>query len=62
MWSKVFQGLDTPKQQITKLKEILHGLGMHGRMSMEQAKAIKQKRELEQELGMGVFHLLFFLF
>lgn len=32
------------------LKEILHELGMSGRMSLEQAKAIKAKRELAQEL------------
>jgi hypothetical protein len=46
----VFQDLDTPQQQIKKLKEILTELGMTGRMSMEQAKAIKEKRELAQEL------------
>ncbi|KAJ3561178.1 hypothetical protein NP233_g10356 [Leucocoprinus birnbaumii] len=50
VWSKVFQGLDTPSQQIKKLKEILHELGMTGRMSMEKAKAIREKREFEQEL------------
>ena len=46
----MFQNLDTPQQQIKKLKEILTDLGMTGRMSMEQAKAIKEKRELAQEL------------
>ncbi|CAA7265163.1 unnamed protein product [Cyclocybe aegerita] len=50
VWSKVFQGLDTPQQQIKKLKEMLSELGMTGRMTMEQAKAIKEKREFEQEL------------
>ncbi|KIM44400.1 hypothetical protein M413DRAFT_442384 [Hebeloma cylindrosporum] len=50
VWSKVFQDLDTPQQQIKKLKEILADLGMTGRMSMEQAKAIKEKRELAKEL------------
>ncbi|KAF8806901.1 hypothetical protein BYT27DRAFT_7338877 [Phlegmacium glaucopus] len=50
VWSKVFQDLDSPPQQIKKLKEILADLGMTGRMSMEQAKTIKQKRELAQEL------------
>ncbi|KAF9530323.1 hypothetical protein CPB83DRAFT_174704 [Crepidotus variabilis] len=49
-WSKVFQGLDTSQQQIKKLKEMLTDLGMTGRMSMEQARAIKEKREFEQEL------------
>lgn len=51
VWSKVFQGLDSPQQQIRKLKEMLSDLGMTGRMSLEQAKAIKEKRELAQELG-----------
>jgi hypothetical protein len=32
------------------LKELLHELGMTGRMNIEQAKAIKAKRELAQEL------------
>ena len=50
MWSKVFIDLATPHQQIKKLKEILADLGMTGRMSMEQAKAIKEKRELAREL------------
>lgn len=50
VWSKVFQGLDTSSQQIKKLKEILRELGMTGRMSMEQAKAIRERRELAQEL------------
>jgi hypothetical protein len=49
--------LDTPQQQIKKLKEILADLGMTGRMSMEQAKAIKEKRELAKELGMSNFLL-----
>ena len=54
VWSKAFQGLDTPQEQIKKLKGILVELGMTGRMSMEQAKAIKQKRELAQELGTDI--------
>ncbi|KAF8159358.1 hypothetical protein B0H34DRAFT_400510 [Crassisporium funariophilum] len=51
VWSKLFETLDTPQQQIKKLKEILADLGMTGRMSLEQAKAIKEKRELAQELA-----------
>lgn len=58
VWSKVFEGLDTPQQQIKKLREILTDLGMTGRMSMEQAKAIKEKRELEKELGTFVTILI----
>lgn len=51
VWSKVFEGMDRPSQQIKKLKEILSDLGMKGRYSLDQAKAIKEKRELAQELG-----------
>lgn len=50
VWSKVFEGLDTPAQQIKKLKEILHELGMTGRLSLEKARAIREKREFAQEL------------
>ncbi|KXN90696.1 hypothetical protein AN958_00267 [Leucoagaricus sp. SymC.cos] len=50
VWSKEFQGLDAPSQQIKKLKEILRELGMTGRMSVEQAKSIRTKREFAQEL------------
>jgi len=49
-WAKVFKDVDKPSQQIRMLKEILADLGMSGRMSLEQAKAIKEKRELAQEL------------
>jgi hypothetical protein len=51
MWAKEFKDIDTPSQQIKRLKEILAELGMTGRLSLEQAKAIKEKRELAQELG-----------
>ncbi|KAF9038571.1 hypothetical protein BJ165DRAFT_1531651 [Panaeolus papilionaceus] len=50
VWSKVFQGLDTPQQQIKKLKDILAELGMTGRLSLDKAKAIKMQREFAQEL------------
>ncbi|KAK2464021.1 hypothetical protein APHAL10511_003965 [Amanita phalloides] len=50
VWSKVFEGMDKPSQQIRKLKEILSNLGMKGRFSLEQAKTIREKRELAQEL------------
>ena len=50
VWSKVFEGLDTPAQQIKKLKEILHELGMTGRLSLEKARAIREKRKFAQEL------------
>ncbi|KAJ7134502.1 hypothetical protein C8R44DRAFT_427027 [Mycena epipterygia] len=50
IWAKVFKDVDSPSQQIRMLKQILSDLGMSGRMSLEQAKAIKEKRELAQEL------------
>ncbi|KAI0664497.1 hypothetical protein C8Q70DRAFT_948539 [Cubamyces menziesii] len=50
VWSKEFKGLDEPSDQIRRLRQILTNLGMSGRMSMEQAKAIKAKREFEKEL------------
>ncbi|OSD05373.1 hypothetical protein PYCCODRAFT_1432536 [Trametes coccinea BRFM310] len=50
VWSKEFSGLDNPSDQIRRLRQILSDLGMTGRMSMEQAKAIKAKREFEKEL------------
>ncbi|KAH9851855.1 hypothetical protein C2E23DRAFT_827932 [Lenzites betulinus] len=50
VWAKEFKDLEKPSEQIRRLKQILADLGMNGRMSMEQAKAIKAKREFEQEL------------
>ncbi|KAF9647204.1 hypothetical protein BDM02DRAFT_3270450 [Thelephora ganbajun] len=50
VWSKEFKGLDKPSAQIKRLNSILSELGMTGRMSMEQARAIKAKREFAQEL------------
>ncbi|KAJ7645499.1 hypothetical protein DFH06DRAFT_587521 [Mycena polygramma] len=50
VWAKEFKDVDSPSQQIRMLKQILTDLGMSGRMSLEQAKAIKSRRELAQEL------------
>jgi len=50
VWSKEFQNLDEPSEQIKRLKEILAELGMNGRPSLEKAKAIKERRDLEKEL------------
>lgn len=48
---KEFEGIeDNPKKQILRLKHILEGLGMTGRLSMDKAKAIRAKRELEEEI------------
>ncbi|KAF9224055.1 hypothetical protein BS17DRAFT_94295 [Gyrodon lividus] len=49
-WKKEFEGLDKPSQQIKRLHQLLGDLGMSGRYSLEKAKAIKQQRELAQEL------------
>jgi len=49
-WAKVLQDCPNAAHQIAKLREILASLGMTGRLSMEQAKKIKMKRELAQEL------------
>jgi len=50
VWTKEFQNLPKPSQQVKRLKEILGDLGMDGRLSMEKAKAIKAKRDLAKEL------------
>lgn len=53
VWSKFFkaENADRPSDQIRALRKLLAELGMTGRLSLEQAKAIREKRELEQELG-----------
>jgi hypothetical protein len=51
VWTKEFQTIQKSSQQIKRLKEILTELGMSGRFRLQQAKAIKEKRELAQELG-----------
>ena len=54
VWSKELDGCETPSSQIAHLKKLLAELGMKGRLSLEQAKTIRAKRELAQELG-GLF-------
>ncbi|CAO1617965.1 unnamed protein product [Parajaminaea phylloscopi] len=54
-WNKWFQGLDPPaesaKAQAKALRELLAELGMGtGRMSMDRAKKIKEKRDFNEEL------------
>ncbi|KAJ3852092.1 hypothetical protein EV368DRAFT_65201 [Lentinula lateritia] len=52
VWSKVFKNIeDSPSKQIALLRKMLADLGMTGRLSMEQAKSIKEKRELASELA-----------
>lgn len=49
--AKEFEGLSSSSQQISKLKKILAELGMTGRLSMEKAKEIRERREFAQEMG-----------
>jgi hypothetical protein len=51
MWGKEFKDMDTANQQIAHLRRILTDLGMSSRPSLEQARAIKVRRELAQEMG-----------
>jgi hypothetical protein len=51
VWARELKDLDTPSRQISHIRGVLSELGMKGRFSMEQAKAIKAKRELAQEMG-----------
>ncbi|CAK5284243.1 unnamed protein product [Mycena citricolor] len=48
-WARIFKDV-SPAEQIRQLKGMLKELGMEGRLSMEKAKAIREKREFEQEL------------
>ncbi|KAI0831895.1 hypothetical protein BC628DRAFT_1350428 [Trametes gibbosa] len=50
VWAKEFKELEKPSEQIRRLKQILADLGMTGRMSLDQAKTIRAKREFAQEL------------
>lgn len=54
VWSKWFSSLDppaeTPKAQAKALRQLLADLGMEGRLSMEKAKKIKEKRDFEEEM------------
>ncbi|KLO05307.1 hypothetical protein SCHPADRAFT_933695 [Schizopora paradoxa] len=49
-WARELEDCETTSQQINHLKKLLTDLGMKGRFSMEQAKTIKQKRELAKEI------------
>ncbi|KAJ4474973.1 hypothetical protein J3R30DRAFT_3706809 [Lentinula aciculospora] len=52
VWSKLFKDIDdSHSKQIALLRKMLADLGMTGRLSMEQAKVIKEKRELASELA-----------
>jgi hypothetical protein len=49
-WTRELNGLST-SAQIAQIRNILNDLGMEGRMSLEQARMIRVRRELAQELG-----------
>ncbi|THG92605.1 hypothetical protein EW026_g8351 [Hermanssonia centrifuga] len=49
VWAREFKDVDK-REQIRRLRHILADLGMTGRLSMEKAKQIKEKRELAKEL------------
>ncbi|KAG9011904.1 hypothetical protein FRB94_007340 [Tulasnella sp. JGI-2019a] len=49
-WAKEFEGMPSSNQQIAHLKRILTELGMTGRLSLEKAKDIREKRELAKEI------------
>lgn len=55
VWSKELKDMEKPSAQISHLRKLLSDLGMKGRFSMEQAKAIKERRELAKELGASAF-------
>lgn len=48
-WKVELEGL-TPIQSVNKLKNILEDLGIKGRPSLSQCKAIKEQLELKKEL------------
>ncbi|KAG8898668.1 hypothetical protein FRB99_007235 [Tulasnella sp. 403] len=48
-WAKELEGLNS-SQQVTRLRGILADLGMTGRLSLEKAAKIKEKRDFEQEM------------
>lgn len=49
--AKEFADCPTESKQIAHLKRLLADLGMTGKMSLERAKTIREKRELKQEIG-----------
>jgi hypothetical protein len=49
VWKREFEGL-SEKQCIARLEGILRELGMEGRPTLEKCRAIKEKREFQEEL------------
>ncbi|KZT37917.1 hypothetical protein SISSUDRAFT_807248 [Sistotremastrum suecicum HHB10207 ss-3] len=50
VWAKEFKDITSTRQQIAHVKRILADLGMNGRLSLNQAKQIKEQRELMKDL------------
>lgn len=50
MWFRELAAYDTPIAKINHLKDMLKDVGMEGRYSLEKAKAIRERRELQQDL------------
>ncbi|KAL9067321.1 MAG: hypothetical protein Q9157_006848 [Trypethelium eluteriae] len=50
MWHRELAPYSTPSAKVTHLKKMLKDAGMDGRFSVEKARAIKERRELEQDL------------
>ncbi|KZS94335.1 hypothetical protein SISNIDRAFT_38041 [Sistotremastrum niveocremeum HHB9708] len=50
VWAKEFKDIRSTRQQIAHVKRILADLGMNGRLSLNQAKQIKEQRELMKDL------------
>jgi hypothetical protein len=52
MWWRELQPYETPKAKIKHLKQMLEDAGMKGRYSLDKAKAIRDERELKEDLAM----------
>lgn len=52
MWWRELQPYETPKAKIKHLKQMLEDAGMKGRYSLDKAKAIRDERELKEDLEM----------
>lgn len=50
-WAREFADMPRPAQQIAHIRVVLAELGLGPRAGMEQARAVREKRELEQELA-----------
>ncbi|KAK6006633.1 hypothetical protein QM012_005641 [Aureobasidium pullulans] len=51
LWHRELASYDTPRAKIGHLKQMLKDVGIVGRFSEQKAKAIKERRELEEDLA-----------